>query len=97
MSTDRLTAAMARLRAHPVHYQIATEKLREVARLLEGLAENAAGNAESATAAALGPEGPPTPEFNRRQTWPDRARLLDRSAAMGEAASAIRCALKGQP
>lgn len=87
-----LGMGVARLRDHRAHCEIVKRKLRDVARCFEELAEMSRDNAEAATRAALDHVGP-TPEFSRRETWTDRQRLLERSAAMGEVASAIRCEL----
>ncbi len=88
-----LGTAAARLRDHATHAEIVKKKLRDVARCFENLAEMSRGNAQAATWAAMRPGGPPTPEYARRETWADRSRLLERSAALGEMASAIRCEL----
>jgi hypothetical protein len=85
--------AVARLRTHATHAEIARTKLREVARCFEDLAMMSRHNADAATRAAMGRDGPPTPEYTRRATWADRPRLLERAAAMDEIASAIRCEL----
>lgn len=86
-------SAAERLRDHDVLVEIVKTKLRDMARSFEGLSEMARGHADSATRAAMGLEGPPTPEFSRRETWADRPRLLERAAALGELAGAIRCEL----
>jgi hypothetical protein len=88
-----IATAMARLRGHRVQFDIAKRKLRDMARCLEKLSEMSRHNADSATRAAMGSEGPPTPEYSRLETWADRPLLLERSAAIGELGSAIRCEL----
>lgn len=85
-----MAAALARLRSHCTHTDIVVRRLRADARMFEELAGMAQHHAEEATRAAMGPAGPPTPEYTRRQTWEDRPRLLERSAALGEIASALR-------
>lgn len=90
---SRLGEALSRLRGHETHVEIVTKRLRDHARFFEELANMSHGNALAATWAAMGADGPPTPEHTRRQTWADRPRLLERAAALGEVASAIRCEL----
>lgn len=86
----RVATALSRLAPDGSHMDIAVRQLRAVARMLEELASMARYHANAATNDAMGPDGPPTPEYTRRQTWEDRPRLLERAAALGEIASALR-------
>jgi len=87
-----IAAAIARLATHRVHRDLVVKALRKQARDFEELAALSAWNAEAATHAAL-VDGPPAPDSARRECWEDRLRLSERSAALGELASGIRCAI----
>lgn len=88
-----LGTALERLRGHATHVELVKTNLREAARLCEELADMSRHNAEAATRAATGPEPAPMWEGTRREALADRARLLERSAVLGEIASALRCEL----
>lgn len=87
-----IRAGLLRLDGHRIHAKLAKKELRKVARNFEELSNMSRLNAESATWAALGPHGGPL-RATRREAWLDSRRLLERSAALGEIASAIRCEL----